>query len=756
MKYGIWRQAIISIVLINLLTPSALAEKTTYTMPRVSIAPTIDGVIDDNEWSNASQVELKYDINPGENAPAPVATTAYIMEDGEYIYVAFDAKDPNPEQIKAYYRDRDEIFQDDFVGFIIDTFNAERRGFEFFVNPLGAQGDLTRDDTRFNEDSSWNTLWESAGKLYDDGYRVEMAIPYRSIRFPSQQAEQTWSIQFLRIYPRDSRRVLSNNQYDRNINCEICQYDKIIGFQNLEASNQFEITPTLTISRGKTRDPLSTQEWSEKNNEEAGLDLRWAITEDWIANATINPDFSQIEADAAQLNVNTTDALFLREARPFFLEGRDYFDSFNNLVHTRNIADPEFGVKVTGKSNSFTHAFMVAQDEQTSFLLPQALGSSLVQFENMASDIAIGRVQKDLGDKDTLGFTFTHREGDEYKNQVVSFDSRYHITEADYFRVQWMHSDTDNPSLITDPNSNNYRSDQKASASDDAYTISYRHNKRDYLIRADYRSFGTDFRADMGFIGRVDLEQLIVGGEYRWFGENGSKWTRWSIFGDWDETKRISDGQKLEEEFEIHASISGPLQFHTNFGVGTRERYHEGTDGNNVQRSGFFDENFYMMWAEFRPFRDLWFGNFIRIGDQLDFSNFEVGKITFLEPHINWQLGQHFSLRYDGVLYDLKVDPSANFAGEHYKVNIANLRAAYQFDLRSRLRLTTQYADIKLEQDGYRSKNLGWQLLYSYKVNPQSLIFVGYSSQGFETDPLDSITDTDRTLFAKFSYVWQS
>ncbi len=728
-----------------------------YQIPRVSTVPTIDGAIQRDEWQQATKVELKFETNPGENTEAKVKTTAYIMEDGETIYVAFDARDPNPEQIKAYFRDRDDIFQDDFVGIIVDTFNAERRGFEFFVNALGAQGDLTRDDTQNNEDSSWNAIWDSAGQVTDNGYIVEMAIPYRSLRFRAEPNEQTWGINFVRIHPRDSRVNISDAPFDRNRDCSICQYRKITGFKNLQSSNQFELTPTLTLSQSKQRAPLTTNEWTETDDQEAGLDIRWAISEDWIANATINPDFSQIEADAQQISVNRTDALFLREARPFFLEGRDYFNSQNNLIHTRNIVDPAYGAKLTGKNNGTTHAFLFADDEQTSFLLPSSLGSDLVRLDSLDSQVFAARVQTEFDQQNNIGVTLTHRSGGDYENQVAAVDTRYYFSESDSLQVQWMTSNTDNPSSIIDPNEG-----IEQHQSDNALTMSLRRNTRDYSLNAHYQRFGEDFRADLGFISRVDFEKSVLGGSYRWFGKEGSDWTRFSIWGDWDETTRLSDGQKLEEEVEMHFSIAGPMQFHTNFGGGTRTRYFEedvnNFDPNEPPRSGNFDEDFFMIWTEFRPFKNLWFGNFMRFGDQLDFSNFTVGDLTLFEPHITWQVNQHLEASYDGVLYKLDVpaNPTTGFIGEKYDVSIANFRLAYQFDLKSRLRLTGQYNDVTLEQDGYKNKELGWQLLYSYKLNPQSLVFIGYSSNGFEQDPLDQITDTNRTFFAKFSYVWQS
>ncbi|NVJ59626.1 MAG: carbohydrate binding family 9 domain-containing protein [Gammaproteobacteria bacterium] len=733
-----------SIIILSGFGASAISEKTTYDMPRVTKAPKIDGHLSEGEWKQAKQVKLHLETYPAENLPAPVETTAYMMEDGEYIYFAFDAKDNEPDNIRAYFRDRDQIFQDDFVGVIFDPFNADRRAFEFFVNPLGAQGDLTRDDTRNNEDSSWNTLWESAGQMKPDGYQVEIAVPYRSIRFPSGLAKQQWGIQFLRIYPREARKILSDSPNDRDLSCSICQYHKVEGFQNLTSSDHFELTPTLTLSQEETRDPITTNDWDSENNSEVGLDARWAISEDWIANATINPDFSQVEADAAQLNVNTTFALFFQEARPFFLEGQDYFQSHNNLVHTRSIAEPDYGSKVTGKTNGTTYAFLGAHDSQTSFILPGAFGSDLAVLDDTESSVFIGRVQNEFGNKSNIGLTLTHRSADDYLNQVAAVDSTYYFNESNYVKAQWMHSTSENPeSIVTE-----FSVDPVYS--DDALTVNYRHRKRDYTIYIDYLDFGEDFRADLGFISRVNFRKLVVGGEHRWFNEDKkSPWTRWFVSGDVDRTED-QQGRKLEEEVEAYFGINGPKEFFIRTGLLTREQLY-----NDV----YFSENSFSTWFEFRPYKDLWLGHFLRVGDQIDFNNTRLGEIKLFEPQIKWQVGQHFTIRYDGLIYDLKVDADDDpnqFAGEHYKANIANLRLTYQFDLRSKLRFTNQYSQVKYESTNETDKTLGWQLLFSYKVNPQSLFFLGYSSYGFEESPLDEITESQKTLFAKFSYVLQS
>ena len=367
------------------------------------------------------------------------------------------------------------------------------------------------------------------------------------------------------------------------------------------------------------------------------------MTEDWILNATFNPDFSQVEADAGQLDVNTTFSLFFPEARPFFLDGADYFKSRNRLVHTRNIADPDVGVKVTGKTNGYSGGVIVAQDTSTTFLAPGSTGSDIALLPDLESDVLIARGQMDMGKKNNIGALLTHRSGGDYENQVASIDGRYYFTEKDVLNYQVMHSSSDNPSCGgADDECPDFEAD---SPSDSAISLQYRHNEEDYSYRVSYNDFGKDFRADLGFITQVDYKRLVIGGDYVWRGDEGSKWTRWGVFGDVDRTEDQS-GLLLEEEAEIHMFINGPMQFKTNFGFVDRNRYYEGD---------YFDEKQFMAWFMIKPRSDITFENFMRIGDQIDFTHAQLGEVTTIEPNIRWQMGKHFNmnLRYTSQKLDV-------------------------------------------------------------------------------------------------------
>ena len=333
---------------------AAESVKKSYQLSSLKQEIQIDGIMDEAVWQDATKMMLSFENNPGEGVIAPVKTEIFFFENGDAFNVAIIAYDPEPEKIRASFRDRDTLGSDDNVGIIIDTFNDERSAYQFFVNPMGAQADMRMSDTDgWDEDDSWDAIWASAAKITDFGYVVEMSIPFNALRFPETDGALTWNIAGWRNYPRDVMIEMATYQDDRNISCNICQFDRLTGFEAIEAGNNFQLTPTLTVSRQDQKPQraqiMASGEVDEDNtvpgdwqtgdiDVEPGFDLRWGITQDMVLNTTINPDFSQVEADAGQLDVNNTDSLYFDEKRPFFLDGASYFDTTRlNFVHTRNI-----------------------------------------------------------------------------------------------------------------------------------------------------------------------------------------------------------------------------------------------------------------------------------------------------------------------------------------------------------------------------------------------------------------------------------
>ena len=329
------------------------------------------------------------------------------MEDGANLYVGFEASDPDPSAIRGYLRDRDSAYSDDFVGIIIDTYNDGRRAFEFLANPLGVQMDLTNNEASTGgnmgkEDDSWDAIWGSAGRINGEGYVVEMKIPLTQLRFPAVEGLKTWGFDLTRNYPRGSSYRFTNNPLVRGNNCYLCQIGEFSGLTDAEPGRDLEIVPTLTASKSdSTEEPGIDPLISDGTQTEAGLSVRWGISPDLTANLAINPDFSQVEADAAQLDVNNRFALFFPEKRPFFLEGADYFSTPLRAVFTRTIASPDVGAKLTGKRGDHTFGVLAAEDAVTNLLFPGLFGSDATTLEQSNTSF-IGRYSRGFGNTSAI------------------------------------------------------------------------------------------------------------------------------------------------------------------------------------------------------------------------------------------------------------------------------------------------------------------------------------------------------------------
>lgn len=721
-------------------TVLAQSDRPQYTIPRTNQAPDIDGELGNGEWDRATRIDVSVEINPGDNLVADVGGYALIMEDGVNLYVAFVAEDPQPELIRAFYQDRDEAWNDDWMGITLDTFNDERRAFEFFVNPLGVQIDAIWDDTIQNEDDSWNAIWDSFGQITEFGYVVEIAVPFKQLRFSPSEAPQTWGIDISRHYPRDFRVRIKSQLYDRDVSCYLCQISKVDGFEDLDRSRNVQLIPTLTASHVESRNPAVGGDWvSEDVDPEAGLDVRWGITQDIYLNATLNPDFSQVEADSAQLNINNTFSLFFPERRTFFLDGADYFDTAQNLVHTRNIADPDFGAKITGKSGPHTFGMLTANDESTSFLMPGNLGSSVANLAGVESDVAIARYRYDIFSNSTIGALVTDRSGDGYSNTVASMDAVLRPTDQDTITIQTMHSSSEYPLQIQN------RYDQAAELSDSYHFLEYRHNDANWDIWSAYTNAGTDFRADLGFINRVDYEFFVSRVGYTWRWDDGFL-SRFRVALDYDRTEDQA-GFKLEEEVEMFINANGPFQS-SFFGLfGGSETYWNGQ---------YFDEQFNNIDLSIQPNANLRLGMLIRWEDVVDFANTRLGQSLRLGPNINYRWGRHLEIDLEYTQQEFDVE-----GGHLFTAKLVDASVIYQFNNRSFLRFTAQYTDNERNPELYirpvdrQSTDLTTQLLYSYRLNAATRFFIGYSDESFRDDQFNSLEQTDRAVFAKFSYAWQ-
>lgn len=726
---------LILIGLCSLSTPSFAQD--VIPIPQIDQAIVVDGVLSEDHWQQGRHLTIDYETDPGENTPAPVKTDVWIYSDGVTIYVGYHAHDPEPEKIRAWLRDRDQAWSHDLVGIKFDTFNDKRRAFQFFATALGVQMDSTQDDITDQDDDSWDAIWYSAGTIQDDGYQVEMAIPLSALRFPDQPIQE-WGIELLRFWPRDVRHRLASGPVDRDIECLICQFPVMRGLEDARPGSNLEITPTLTVVASEHRDPPGNLEWDSEVDVEPGVDISWGLSPNMTLNATINPDFSQVETDDAQLDVNTTFTLFFPEKRPFFLEGADYFNTPWNVVHTRNIVDPDIGLKLTGKSGPHTHGVFVAADTTTSFLIPGPLSSDVANLDEDSNNVAL-RYRYDIGDNTSVGFIGTSRDSDSYHNRVAGFDLNSTLGDVHKFRAQWLYSDSEYPQTLVEEH------DLTGPSLDgQAYRLSYDMDSRDWLFRLAYITIDPEFRADLGFFTRADITRKLIGGARRWY-PTDNFFTYVELYSDYDRTED-HNGLLLEEEWEAWLNLNGGLQSSFSVGYNTRERFWDGQ---------LFDEHFIALEGNFRPRRGVKLGLDTQFGEQIDFANSRAADFVRLRPEVSFDIGRGIELKIEHIYQKLSIPQ-----GDIFTVNLSDIRLSYQMSLRSRLRLAVGLFDIDRNQALFvdevdvSERSITTQLVYSYKINPRTALFAGYSDAGFEDDLVPSFTRTDRSVFLKLGYAF--
>ncbi len=725
------------------LTCSALATWSTgaaavsFDLPRVDAAIEIDGVMDELAWAEALTVELAYETEPGENVEPPVRTECRLLHSETHLYYGCRAWDSEPEKIRARYSDRDQSEFDDTVGLAIDPFDDQNTAFVLDVNPLGVQNDRLYIEASGFSDTTWDAIWDSAGRLTDYGFEVEAAIPFSSLRFPRSTEDQTWGFNVRRYRTRSSYRRIALVPYDRNDRCRTCQHAKLRGFADVDPGRNLEITPTVTGVQTATRPDFPNGKLERGDADlDPGLTVNWGITPNLALAGTVNPDFSQVEADVAQLDINREFALFFPERRPFFLEGSDYFSTQLRAVHTRNLAEPDWGVKLTGKEGRHAVGVFAVQDEMTSLLLPGSESSDLTSIDD-SSEAAVLRYRRDVGESSTVGALYTDRRSTGYRNQVGGVDARLRLTSHDDLNVQWLRSRTEYPLAVALDNDL-----ATGPMDDDALTVSYRHRRRNWAIRGSYDDIGDAFRADLGFMPRVGFERVVAGGNYEWFGDDSDWYTSLELGGDWDRTE-TQNGALLEEESEFFAGFVGPLRLTVFFGGGFRDR---------VFRSVPFDQDFRWLFASIEPRGDLRLGLDLNDSDAIDVEQIRAGEQRSFEPFLEWRPGRRVraNLSHTYKRFDVA-------AGRLFTAEQSELRLVYQFNRRTFVRLISQLTDITRDPSLYESavepseNEVFGQLLFSYKINPQTAVFLGYGSD--HRDVADSgLVETGNTLFFKVGY----
>ena len=718
----------------------------------------IDGVLNEDVWSNAVTAENFTEISPGDNVKPEVETKVKIFYDDDYIYFGYTCYEKDMESVRASLSDRDRMYGDDWVGPFIDTYSDLKQGFEMYVNPKGIQGDLLW--TSNSEDSNYDIIYDSEAKMYKDKWTAEMRIPFKSLRFPDRK-EQKWRIHLLRNRPRGARQEIYWASVSRDNPNFMGQSGTLNGIKDVKRGRDIQILPYILGTQNSTLEDFSdpnSKFTHGKLEGEIGLSAKYGLSSTLTLDATYNPDFSQVEADAPQININSPFALFYPEKRPFFLEGIDHFATPINVSYTRSINNPLFAAKLSGKINKLDIGFISAYDENTPYIIPLTERSFFLS-SNKNSVSNILRMKYDMGGENYLGFIFSDREqsADSSKafgftgfNRNYGFDGKFNFASNYYLTFQILQNNTKE---INDTNFK-YNSLKNFRFDDNKYTalldgesysgsnvyLSFNRNARNWSFYSEYFFQAPTVRRDNGFIQRNNFHQLFMQQEYNFYPE-GKVLRR--VNPELNMEIRYDAKGKLKEQFvELNLvtdwtngiySSAGYLPvnnedyggiFHKNI-----NRWHFNMEANNLSK--FITGGFYYEGGKFIVrFED---PTYVGFGHNLDI----------------WATIKPFDRLRNDINYSYSELSKSSGGEKLFAGYVVSDKISYQFNKNFFLRVLLQY-DLF-------SRNFTVDPLLSYKWNPYTILFLGSShdiSEISDNNGFGKYTETDRYFYLKFQYLW--
>lgn len=383
-------------------------------IPKVTHEVKIDGILSANEWTGAALLTGFSQYQPVDRAAADDSTDVSVMYSDHAIYIAVRAFEPHGRVVQTV-ADRDRISGEDHVRLYLDTFDDKRRAFVVMANAIGIQGDGIYTESGSGggtTDASPDFVFESKGQVTADGYVVEIRIPFKSLRYQQGDAQQ-WGIHVMR-HVQHSGSVQSWAPAENSRPSLLAQAGMLQGMRGLRRGLVLDVNPVVTSQATGSARSATDPTWRYRAADpEFGGNLRWGATPNLSVSGTINPDFSQVEADVGQVVYDPRAAIAFPEKRPFFLEANENFEVPNSLIHTRTINSPVGAAKVSGKAGGLNVGILSAVDDEAI----SATGTDNPVF-------TIARIRRDLGAQSNAGLVFTDRtEGSSY-NRVAGLDTR--------------------------------------------------------------------------------------------------------------------------------------------------------------------------------------------------------------------------------------------------------------------------------------------------------------------------------------------
>jgi len=752
------------------LTPFGYAASPNIQIPRIDTPPTLADFDAMQPSAHISERMLKVTgfiaREPADGAQPTQDTDVYLAYDDRNLYAVFMCWDKEPDKIRARMTRREDIFSDDSAEIMIDTFDDARRGYAFAANPLGIQWDalwtegsigngLPADYSGF--DQSFDTVWNSEGRLTSQGYMLLMAIPFKSLRFPKTDLQQ-WRIILNRSIPRTNENLFWPRISNR-IQGRFNQAATATGVDHISPARNIQLIP-YGLLRGyrdiDDRDPTHPFFTSRTLQPEVGLDAKFILHDSFVLDATINPDFSQVESDQPQITVNQRFAVFFPEKRPFFLENSNYFTSPIDLVFTRNIGHPEFGLRLTGKSGPWALGILASDDRGPGEALPPTDPHA----GNRAT-FTVARVSRDILDQSTVGAIYTDREFAGGYNRVGGVDANLKLDAHWRLQGQAVSSST------FDVVAGTPRADGLG------YKLNLERAGRKLNLQTQYLDFSPNFETQTGFVNRVDLREQILKASYFWRPEGKfliSYGPTLQQFNIWDHSGTALD-YFVYPGFRVDMTRGTYVNFHP---YGYDDVRLRPIDYSTLSRVTAYPQPFWGIEAGTSWFKQFDLTAFFVSGVGVNY-NPAAGQA----PTIGHEDQGNFTLTFHAA-GRLRIDNA--YLLEHIRERDAHLTAVtnhifrskwnYQFTRNLSARLILQYNAV-LSNPAISSlsptKNFNTDFLITYLIHPGTAIYVGYNSdlanldRNLAVDPVTGAILTTRNgyindgrqFFVKASYLFR-
>ncbi len=460
--------------------------------------PKIDGILDEEIWQTQPLDEDFISYAPHMGEKLPYKTHVWTAYDSKNLYFAFMCFDPEPQKIKTSLARRDTIRYDDTVGLSLDNLGTQEHAWALFVNPNGIQMDM-QDSAIGSTDRDPDLVFDSAGKITDKGYQVEVCIPLRSINYKSGK-DIKMGILFWRFIPRHGIRASWPEVVPGG---GVFHTHTSIVYKKLKRTVKLELLPNYVY--GSSRERETPENWGDKDTFKGfGIGIKYGLTSSLTADIAINPDFSQVESDSYQVEVNRRYPIFFSEKRPYFMESVGIFEFFTvptgyyyggflpYPVNTRRIVDPAWSAKVTGTIGKATIGILTAGDEHPGLTWSWGVNPN----EGKSAFWGIARGRYNLGKDNYIGFLYSGRNFAGDYNRVYGADVLYRPWKTSRFNASFLYSTFSTDDSNDDGNSGNYN-------------LTYTYRTKTLSLQTSFEHIGTDFRMDSSFMARTGVNNVM-------------------------------------------------------------------------------------------------------------------------------------------------------------------------------------------------------------------------------------------------------